>query len=223
MKQYFYHIACIATVLMLTAGCGTEKKTELQQDIGQKETALETELEEFFLPAEEALEETSLIVEYAEETEYPALAAFLADYYQIPEEYQTETRYYYNRVDLNEDGKDEIFAVVIGEYTEGEAGNPALLLSVEEDAFTVLENFEQILTPVTISDELTNGWHDIVFWECGKGVDTGYLTCHYNLEGGYQTDLNEFSTDEQQVEGIQILSNNLIDDMDQGKYFTLRK
>ena len=52
-----------------------------------------------------------------QDEEYPELAAFLTEYYQIPEEECKETRYYYNYTDLNEDGTDEIVAVTIGDTT----------------------------------------------------------------------------------------------------------
>lgn len=86
----------------------------------------------------------------------------------------------------------------------------------------VLDAFAQIRTPVTISDNMTNGWHDIIFDVYGKGVEDGYLICHYNPEGGYQTEDNAFMTELEPVSGTQILSNNLIDDMDKGNYFTLK-
>ena len=197
MKKTIYLTLLAAAGMLLAVGCGKQDNDE-----GQQMTSAETqqeEQEEMFLPAEEANNTATIIVEYAEEEEYPLLAQFLASYYEIPEEYQTETRYYYNRIDLNEDGKDEIFAVVIGEYTEGDAGDPGLLLTEEGDDFTVLETFEEIRTPVTVSENMTNGWHDIILQEYGKGVETGYMICHYNPEGGYQTESNEFSEEKPSV------------------------
>lgn len=228
MKKYRYTLLLLMSVTALAAGCGKEKagaeKTEPETEAGaEMEPEQESEQEELFIPAEEAEKVPTVVTEYAAEEEYPELAQFLADYYEIPEEYQYETRYYYNFVDLNEDGKDEIFAVVIGEYTKGENGDPALLLAQGDDAsFTVLDVFAEIRTPVTISENRTNGWHDIILDVYGKGVEDGYLICHYNTESGYQTEMNEFVKELEPMSGTQILSNNLIDDMDQGRYFTLK-
>ena len=48
---------------------------------------------------------------------------------EVPEEYYETTNYFYNYIDLNDDGKDEIFVMVTGPYTSGSGGSSALLLS----------------------------------------------------------------------------------------------
>lgn len=221
MQKNCYSIFGLAAALILLAGCGDSKVgTDPKQDAAGQET--EMGLEEFFLSAEEAGDVAIVTEEYSEETPYPELADFLISYYGIPEEYQSETRYYYNFVDLNEDGINEIFAVVIGEYTEVSFGDPAVILSEEEGGtFGVIESFEGVHTPITISDQLTNGWHDITYNEYGIGAENGYRICRYNPEGGYQTGISEVVDELEPVGGTQILSNNLIDDMDQGRYLTL--
>ena len=88
----------------------------------QTEQTLEQVLEEHFLAAEDAEDVATVVSQYAEETPEPALAEFLISYYQIPDEEQSKTRYYYNHIDLNEDGTDEIFVVVVGEYTKVSLG-----------------------------------------------------------------------------------------------------
>lgn len=226
MKKNWYKAVILAAVIMM-AGCDTE------ETVPQGESATETEEGGLaglfsdegdgilgFLSAEEDEEVVSIVVEYAEEKEYPELAEFLASYYQIPEEYQTETRYYYNHIDLNEDGIDEVFCIIIKDYErEGKSG-PALILQ-EKDGFSVLEDFGEIVTPVLVSDALTNGWHDVIFQVDGKGLETRYQVCHYAVDRGYQTENNEWLDEPVQVSGTRILSNNLIDDMDQGHFFTL--
>lgn len=224
MKKHSYKMLCITLGTILMAGCGKKEQTptaELENEIST--THEQEEIEEVYLPAEEDGGIPTIIVEYAQEEEYPQLAEFLAAYYQIPEEEQTQTRYYYNRCDLNEDGIEEIFVVVIGDYTQTEAGDPALLLQEKDGEFLQIEAFPAIRTPVTISENMTNGWHDLIFWTYGMGKETGYEICHYDIEGGYQTQNNEFSVEKVSVSGTQILSNNLIDDMDQGNYMTLKK
>ena len=42
-----------------------------------------------------------------------------------------------------------------------------------------------------------------------------------SVDGGYQTSLSEVVGKMEPVGGTNILSNNLIDDMDQGRYLTL--
>lgn len=218
MKGNWCRIAVMVTGMLLLAGCQGKGKT--QQEPATQET--EGGLEEFFLSDEDAGDVPIVVSEYAEEAEYPALASFLIAYYQIPEEYQDETRYYYNHIDLNDDGTDELFAFVVGEYTEVSFGDPALILTEEDDgSFAVLEAFEGVHTPILISENITNGWHDIIYNEYGRGAEDGYRICHYNPEGGYQTELSEIVEESPAQGGTQILSNNLIDDMDKGNYLTL--
>lgn len=150
------------------------------------------------------------------------LADFLAGYYQIPKEYLAQTRYYYNKTDLNEDGRNEIFVVTVGEYTQCDSGDPALLLQEEENGYCILQSFESVRTPVYVSSEKTDGWHDLIFPTHGGKEKTGFRRYHYAAEHGYESDdadymeefLKEFS-------GKKILADNFIDDMDRGDYLTL--
>lgn len=186
----------------------------------------ETETEEFNLKEQieqEIQKNTPEITEsYAETAEYPALAEFLTSYFEIPEEYQAESRYYYNYADLNEDGTREILALVVGDYTTGSSGDTILLLEETEDTFSVKDIFYMVRTPVIISDNMTNGWHDLIFPVYGGGIEVGYSICHYSEEGTYLSEGNEFMEDlDESISGHQILSNNLINDMDKGTYLSL--
>ncbi len=223
MKKNCYRIGCMMAAVLLLGGCGKEKtENSGEQEIREEEVEMATELEEVYLSAEEDEYVPTVIEVFSEDAPYQELADFLTDYYQIPEEYQSETRYYYNYIDLNDDGLMEIFAIVIGEYTESSSGDPAVILSVDETGeFVVIEAFASIRTPITISEQTTNGWHDIIYYAYGGDEEDGYRICHYNPEGGYQTELNEIVDELEPVGGTQILSNNLIDDMDQGRYLTL--
>ena len=224
-----------AAALLTAAGCGEKDNTAGADMPGENDTAVagETkreeenfvqELEEQFLSAGDDVDGSETEGVYAETEEYPALAGFLAEYYRVPEEQLAQTRYYYNYIDLNDDGTNEIFAVAVGEYTETEAGGyPALILNTEgEDGFTVFEDFAEISTPVIISSRSTNGLRDIILDTYGLSMEWhGYQICHYQTEGGYQTDANELVDALEMFPCTQILSNNLIDDMDQGNYMTL--
>ena len=223
MKKNCYRIGCAMVAVLLLGGCGKEKaENSGEQKIREEEEEMTTELEEVYLSAEEDEYVPTVIEVFSEDAPYRELADFLTDYYQIPEEYLGETRYYYNYIDLNDDGLMEIFSIVIGEYTESSSGDPAVILSVSETGeFVAAEAFASIRTPITISEQTTNGWHDIIYYTYGGDEEDGYRICHYNPEGGYQTELNEIVDELEPVGGTQILSNNLIDDMDQGRYLTL--
>ncbi len=226
MRGHWYKTTVMLTMLLMLAGCGGDgaeaEQTVQTEQVEQTEQTLEQVLEEHFLAAEDAEDVATVVSQYAEETPDPALAEFLISYYQVPDEEQSKTRYYYNHIDLNEDGTDEIFVVVVGEYTKVSFGDPALILSEQADGtFQVIESFEGIHTPVTVSERMTNGWHDIIYQEYGRGAENGYRICHYNPNGGYQTDLSEVVDEVEPQDGTQIISNNFIDDMDKGNYMTL--
>lgn len=218
---------------LLAAGCGKdtaavsggqEDSPAFYDKAEVREKTFDGEQEEHILPPEEGADDSLMEIVYAEDEEYPALAEFLAEYCQVPEESLAETRYYYNFVDLDNDGTDEIFAVVLEEEEKIEVGGfPAVILKGDgENGFEVFESFAQISTPVIISYDTTNGLRDIILDTNGRDVDwDGYEICHYQPGGGYQTDANEQVEALQVVSCTQILSDNLIDDMDKGNYLTL--
>lgn len=98
----------------------------------------------------------------AESVPNQEVASLIIDSLEIPEEDWKNTRYYYNYVDLNEDGKDEIFVMVTGPYTSGTGGSMALYLTGEKGNLTVAQKFTVVNEPVIISNEVENGYHVLV-------------------------------------------------------------
>ncbi len=207
--------ACIIFAILLifvtvsVAGCGEKEETgrgeEFLAAYSESETA-----------------EPSVSRIYACEEEYKELADFLAEYYRVPQEYRVETRYYYNYMDLNDDGINEIFAVIVGEHTQQDNGDPALLLAEEKNGgFTVIKALDGIRTPVFVCEQTTDGWHDFIYKVYGLGAETGYKVCRYRAGSGYEEEAGELLDEMPLLSGTQILSNNLIDDLDQGRYLTL--
>lgn len=206
-------------VLAGTAGCGEKNNAD---KIEQTDTQTEKTLEEHFFLAEQDEQNYNVLEEYSEDDEYPELAAFLTEYYQIPEEECKETRYYYNYIDLNEDGTDEIVAVTIGDTISDTRGDVALILRPGENGqFEVLGAFSEIHTPVMISDDLENDWHKIIFPIYGGGQESGFISAVYMEGMGYELDEESFVREEPKVSGERILSDNLINDMDTDNYLTL--
>jgi hypothetical protein len=81
---------------------------------------------------------------------------------EVPEEYYETTNYFYNYVDLNDDGKDEIFVMVTGPYTSGSGGSSALLLSENGGKLHVVQEFTLINEPIIVSDKSENGYHELI-------------------------------------------------------------
>ena len=205
------------TVLAGTAGCGQKNTANTME---QTDTQTEKTLEEHFFSAEQDEQNYNVMEEYSEDEEYPDLAAFLTEYYQIPEEECKETRYKYT--DFNEDGTDEIVAVTIGDTTSDNRGDAALILRPGENGqFEVLGAFSQIHTPVMISEDMENDWHTIIFPIYGGGEGSGFILAGFREETGYELDEESFVREEPKVSGDRILSDNLINDMDTDNYLTI--
>lgn len=98
---------------------------------------------------------------------------------EIPEEYVAQTKYYYNYVDLNMDGTEEIFAVVMGPYTSGTGGNTALHIIQTNQGMKVNQIFTLMRTPIIVSDKVTNGVKELIVRYSGGGESGKYvvLTC----------------------------------------------
>ena len=217
MKKRWYAGAIWMIAALGMSGCSTQEKISVGEEIS---TETEQVLEELFFSAVEDEIENVMTEEYSETREYPKLASFLTEYYQIPEEYLQETRYYYNYVDLNEDGAEEIVVLTIGETTSSSEGECVLVLE-EGEVFSILGDFRNARTPVIVSDEMINGWYPLIYQVYGGGQETGYLRCTYQEGNGYQSGEEDFMEELEGISGKKVLSNNLIDDMDKGNYLTL--
>lgn len=96
-------------------------------------------------------------------------------------EYDKETygpvKYYYNKVDLNEDGKEEIFTVLYGSYVSGTGGGTGLLF---DNKYNLVSEFSLVRTPIIISENKTNGWNDILMHVAGGGIESFYAQMKFD-------------------------------------------
>jgi len=79
-------------------------------------------------------------------------------------------RYVYSRVDLNEDGKEEVFVYLLGSVFCGSGGCNLQLFIQEPAGYALLNEFPISRTPVIVSPQKTGGWHDIFKLESGGGA-----------------------------------------------------
>lgn len=144
------------------------------------------------------------------------LRDLIIDYYEIPEEYYGETKYYYNYVDLDNDGTNEIFAVVMGSYTSGTGGSSALWLTENAGKWHIKQDFTLINPPVIISDTMTNGVHDLVVPYYGGGAEGNYAILKY--KDGEYTWVSDSETvkDIDNITGTAILANDIPAERDAG-------
>ena len=162
----------------------------------------------------------------AETEANPELEQAIIDYYEIPEESWEATKYYYNYVDLNGDGTEEILAVVMGPYTSGTGGSSVLWVLPYAD-MAVNQSLTLINTPIIVTKDAVNGKEfgarGLIVQRSGGGAETEFvlLTC----DDGVYKEVNDGEVLEspEGVEGTAIICNDLLTDMESGNYLTLAK
>ena len=97
------------------------------------------------------------------------LEKLIAKHLNIGEENYKSIRYYYNYVDLNDDGRNEILALVLGQEVAGIDGNLLLWLDEPEDekitSHSIRQVFRQVGAPIYISNHMTEGYRDLIITE----------------------------------------------------------
>lgn len=86
-----------------------------------------------------------------------------------------EARYVYGRVDLNGDGEDEVFVLLMGSIFCGTGGCNLLLLTRTEGQYSIVNNFPISRAPVIVSTEKTEGWRNLMRLESGGGAEPSYV------------------------------------------------
>lgn len=135
--------------------------------------------------AEPDLTADNIQYQLTEKVPHEELRQLLVDYYDIPEQYLRYSYYFYNYADLNNDGSEEIFAMVAGPYTSGSGGSSAVLAEHGDDGLQIKKSFTLVRNPVIISKEKHNGYNDLIFYYSGGGAQSGYRAVVYQ-NGNYQ-------------------------------------
>lgn len=89
-------------------------------------------------------------------------------------------KYYYNKVDLNEDGNPEVFVYLVGPYVCGTGGCSGAIFEQKNGEYKLLSRFSLVRNPVIISDTKTNGYRDIIMYVAGGGIESFYAWVKYD-------------------------------------------
>lgn len=108
--------------------------------------------------------------ELAETGAHGELERAIAQYFNISEKDYANVRYYYNYVDLNGDGKNEILALALGQKVAGLDGNALLWLQEADGSCSVRQAFRQVGVPVYVSNHMTGGYRDLILTDRGNAV-----------------------------------------------------
>lgn len=153
-----------------------------------------------------------------------ALEKAIIEYYEIPDDQLSTTKYYYNYVDLNGDGTDEIIAVIVGPYTSGSGGDSAVWGREVEGKFQIHQAFTLVNTPIIVTKDAVNGREfgarRLILQRSGAAERE---TVELVANDGVYTNVADAKIFEglDQVEGTAIICNNMIKDMENKNYLTL--
>jgi hypothetical protein len=84
------------------------------------------------------------------------------------------SRYYYNRVDLNGDGRPEVIVYLFGTYTCGTGGCDTLIFRQTGEGYELVADISLTRNPIIVSEHKTNGWNDLIIMVAGGGIQPGY-------------------------------------------------
>ncbi len=121
-------------------------------------------------------------------------------------------RYYYNKIDLNNDQIPETFVYLVGPMVCGTGGCSGLLLEEKNGDYKVKSRFSLVRTPVIIQNETTNGWKDIVMYVTGGGIEPGYHQLKFNGESYPSNPSVQPIVEEDKIKGIGIINDEIAED-----------
>lgn len=151
----------------------------------------------------------------------PELEALLIRHYGLTDEICRQTRYYYDRIDLNEDLVDEIFVILVGPQTTGNAGSMGSLILEENGELKVEKDFSQLYMPIVVSTNTQENWHDLILCVGENDGTEHYVVLTYR-DGSYAIGGQMLETLEG-IDGAAYLCNDLNEDQETGRYLMLGK
>lgn len=236
-KRMIIHLFVTGMTASMLIGCGQKESVPAVSDVQVEETTEDTseqtavEETETSEQAEEASDDyepptqdlswipTGVVLQKSENTKDTEIENTIREYYEVPDEYLAETRYYYNAVDLNQNGVTDYFVVVLGSYVSGNGGASALWLDEDKQ---LLQAFQGINTPIIIEDQTENGCQTIVLQQSSGTDEVEYVRITNDGELYLQPDESEVITDLSNVTGTAIISNDIIQEFYDGTYLSLQ-
>lgn len=229
MKKILSVFLLASAIILSTVACGSKNKEPAIPEQITEDSAVNPETDTAAPSESQPQESGTAVFDWipdgiqqikAETAPNEELRKLIIDYYEIPEDDLESSRYYYNYVDLNNDGKDEILAVVVGMYTSGSGGSSAIWCETQDDVLTVKQSFTLVNVPIIVAPEEGTDTKQLILTRSGGGAETEYvaLTCK---DGIYNNVSDAEAVDISSVQGIAVLCNDLADDLETGNALTL--
>ncbi|ARI75694.1 tetratricopeptide repeat protein [Halobacillus mangrovi] len=89
-------------------------------------------------------------------------------------------RYFYNKIDLNNDGNPEVFVYLVGSYVCGTGGCSGAIFNQKNGEYQLLSRFSLVRNPVIISSTKTNGYRDIILYVAGGGIESFFARLKFD-------------------------------------------
>ncbi len=87
-----------------------------------------------------------------------------------------EARYVYSRLDLNDDGRDEVLVYMLGSIFCGTGGCTLMLFTDSGDGLKLIDTFPITQDQVIVSTDRSHGWNNLIRLEAGGGAPPTYVT-----------------------------------------------
>lgn len=104
--------------------------------------------------------------------------------YLIPEEYAADTYYFYNYIDLDQDGTDEIICALRGDYVSGVGGDAGLIVKQTDEGMEAYLEMFLVRTPIVLANHATGGSRDLVVPHYTPDGILGYKGMKYEKTSG---------------------------------------
>ena len=131
----------------------------------------------------------------------------IIDYLKYDKNQDGKVAYSYNYIDINGDGKKEIFVYLLGQSVSGSGGSTALI--IEEKGYEIISKFTLARNPIIISEDKTNGWNDIIMQVAGGGTEFSYARMKFDGKKYPSNPSMAPRVKENVVKGTAIISNIL--------------
>ena len=109
-----------------------------------------------------------------------AILQDMPEYSKVVSDPDHYVRYYYNRIDLNDDGKLEVLVYLVGSYTCGTGGCTTLIFTPTGQDYRLVSRLSLVHDPILVTPHKSAGWKDLVLLVSGGGAKEQYTRLQFN-------------------------------------------
>lgn len=133
-----------------------------------------------------------------------------------------ETRYYYNYIDLDGDGQNEVFVQLVGMFVSGTGGDTGLLFRQRNGHYEHIQSFKLVRNPIIVSSERSNGWRDLIMEMSGGGAEATQVKLRFDGKNYPNVTDGLKMAGGEKVNGTAMIWNDLAEDVELGKGLYLK-